>query len=50
MQPGWNLGNTFDAIDWNDPTIGGDETSWGNPRVTKECAGSEGTISLPVPY
>ncbi|QYR24241.1 cellulase family glycosylhydrolase [Paenibacillus sp. sptzw28] len=29
MQPGWNLGNTFDAI-------GGDETAWGNPRVTKE--------------
>ncbi|WP_426452421.1 cellulase family glycosylhydrolase [Paenibacillus sp. S-38] len=29
MQPGWNLGNTFDAT-------GADETSWGNPRVTKE--------------
>jgi endoglucanase len=29
MQPGWNLGNTFDAI-------GSDETAWGNPRVTKE--------------
>jgi endoglucanase len=28
MQPGWNLGNTFDAI-------GADETAWGNPRVTK---------------
>ena len=28
MQPGWNLGNTFDA--------GGGETSWGNPVVTKE--------------
>ncbi len=29
MQPGWNLGNTFDST-------GPDETSWGNPRVTKE--------------
>lgn len=29
MQPGWNLGNTFDST-------GGDETSWGNPRVTEE--------------
>lgn len=28
MQPGWNLGNTFDA------TPGG-ETSWGNPATTK---------------
>jgi endoglucanase len=29
MQPGWNLGNTFDAV-------GPDETAWGNPRVTEE--------------
>ncbi|MEV0273900.1 cellulase family glycosylhydrolase [Hamadaea sp. NPDC050747] len=29
MQPGWNLGNTFDST-------GADETSWGNPRVTRE--------------
>lgn len=29
MQPGWNLGNTFDST-------GSDETSWGNPRVTEE--------------
>jgi aryl-phospho-beta-D-glucosidase BglC (GH1 family) len=28
MQPGWNLGNTLDAIT--------EETSWGNPRVTRE--------------
>lgn len=27
MQPGWNLGNSFDAV-------GEDETAWGNPRVT----------------
>jgi hypothetical protein len=35
MQPGWNLGNTFDAFNPNDPT-GGDETAWGSPRITKE--------------
>ena len=29
MQPGWNLGNTLDAV-------GADETAWGNPRVTQE--------------
>ncbi len=28
MQPGWNLGNTFDAS--------GEETSWGNPETTEE--------------
>nr|MDT0656771.1 cellulase family glycosylhydrolase [Micromonospora sp. DSM 115978] len=28
MQPGWNLGNSFDAV-------GADETAWGNPRVTQ---------------
>src|SRR5690349_13728959 len=27
MQPGWNMGNTYDAIP--------DETSWGNPPVTQ---------------
>ncbi|MGW6128548.1 cellulase family glycosylhydrolase [Cellulomonas sp. NPDC055163] len=29
MQPGWNLGNTLDAV-------GADETAWGNPRVTED--------------
>lgn len=28
MQPGWNLGNSLDAI-------GPDETAWGNPIVTE---------------
>ncbi|HIZ56527.1 MAG TPA: cellulase family glycosylhydrolase [Firmicutes bacterium] len=28
MQPGWNLGNTFDAL--------GEETAWGNPKTTRE--------------
>lgn len=29
MQPGWNLGNSFDAV-------GADETAWGNPLITPE--------------
>jgi endoglucanase len=29
MDPGWNLGNTLDAL-------GADETAWGNPAVTQE--------------
>ncbi|MFI1733244.1 cellulase family glycosylhydrolase [Streptomyces acidicola] len=47
MQPGWNLGNTYDAIP--------DETSWGNPPVTRELlrkVKSEGfrSIRLPVTW
>lgn len=34
MQPGWNLGNTFDGFDTNKVVL--DETAWGNPEVTKE--------------
>ncbi|RAP77650.1 cellulase family glycosylhydrolase [Paenibacillus montanisoli] len=48
MQPGWNLGNTFDAT-------GGDETSWGNPAVTKElidaiAAAGFKSIRIPVTW
>ena len=47
MQPGWNLGNTYDAIP--------DETSWGNPPVTRELlrkVRSQGfkSIRLPVTW
>ncbi|WP_199616219.1 cellulase family glycosylhydrolase [Paenibacillus alkalitolerans] len=45
MQPGWNLGNTFDAT-------GNDETSWGNPRVTEEMIrqiASQGYKSIRIP-
>jgi endoglucanase len=45
MQPGWNLGNTFDAI-------GADETAWGNPRVTQEqlrFVRSQGFNSIRIP-
>ncbi|WP_203825154.1 cellulase family glycosylhydrolase [Actinoplanes palleronii] len=45
MQPGWNLGNTFDAT-------GADETSWGNPRVTRELLAGvrdQGFRSIRIP-
>ncbi len=45
MQPGWNLGNTFDATP-------GDETSWGNPRVTRELiaeVADQGFHSIRIP-
>ncbi|MBF9128807.1 cellulase family glycosylhydrolase [Plantactinospora sp. S1510] len=44
MQPGWNLGNTFDAIP--------DETSWGNPRTTQALlrhVRSQGYNSIRIP-
>lgn len=44
MQPGWNLGNTLDAT--------GDETSWGNPKVTKElieAIRAQGYNSIRIP-
>ncbi|MGO4756799.1 glycoside hydrolase family 5 protein, partial [Streptomyces sp. 2MCAF27] len=47
MQPGWNMGNTYDAIP--------DETSWGNPPVTQALlkkVKSQGfkSIRLPVTW
>ncbi|WP_157184272.1 cellulase family glycosylhydrolase [Evansella cellulosilytica] len=45
MQPGWNLGNTFDAV-------GEDETAWGNPFVTKELIeeiANQGFNSIRIP-
>lgn len=50
MNPGWNLGNTFDAFD-----TGGDrgEESWGNPKVTKELIGAikeQGYHSIRMPF
>jgi endoglucanase len=44
MRPGWNLGNSFDAI--------GDETSWGNPVVTKQliqAIKAQGYRSIRIP-
>jgi endoglucanase len=45
MQPGWNLGNTFDST-------GADETSWGNPRVTRaliDNVRAQGFHSIRIP-
>ncbi len=45
MQPGWNLGNSFDST-------GADETSWGNPRVTEELLDhvrAQGFNSIRIP-
>lgn len=45
MQPGWNLGNSLDAT-------GDDETSWGNPRITRELISTveaQGFNSIRIP-
>ncbi|WP_422769830.1 cellulase family glycosylhydrolase [Plantactinospora sp. WMMC1484] len=45
MQPGWNLGNSFDAV-------GADETAWGNPRVTEALLNNvraQGFNSIRIP-
>jgi endoglucanase len=45
MQPGWNLGNSLDAI-------GPDETAWGNPRITQALINqiaAEGFNSIRIP-
>ncbi len=45
MQPGWNLGNSFDAV-------GTDETAWGNPPVTQDLIkkiADEGYKSIRIP-
>jgi endoglucanase len=45
MQPGWNLGNSLDAV-------GPDETAWGNPRVTQaliQNVAAEGFNSIRIP-
>jgi len=45
MQPGWNLGNSFDAV-------GADETAWGNPRVTEallDTIRAQGFKSIRIP-
>ncbi|UCM89417.1 cellulase family glycosylhydrolase [Streptomyces marincola] len=45
MQPGWNLGNSLDAV-------GADETAWGNPRITEELlenVRAQGFNSIRIP-
>ncbi|MDA3930862.1 MAG: hypothetical protein PF541_18080 [Prolixibacteraceae bacterium] len=37
MGVGWNIGNSMEALySTNDGQLTGDETSWGNPRITKQ--------------
>ncbi|AIY09407.1 cellulase [Paenibacillus polymyxa] len=45
MQPGWNLGNSLDAV-------GTDETAWGNPRITQaliQQIAAQGYKSIRIP-
>ncbi|MFC8907214.1 cellulase family glycosylhydrolase, partial [Micromonospora sp. NPDC057140] len=45
MQPGWNLGNSLDAV-------GADETAWGNPRITEallDNVKAQGFKSIRIP-
>lgn len=44
MQPGWNVGNTLDAV--------GGETNWGNPMITEELIqqiAAQGFKSIRIP-
>lgn len=55
MGKGWNLGNTFDATGGNISDPLSQETSWGNPVVTKELidgvkAAGFTTIRIPVTW
>lgn len=52
MKAGWNLGNTLDAIDGSGL---GSETSWGNPKTTKEmidavCTKGFNSIRIPITW
>lgn len=51
MKVGWNLGNSLDAVGGNIES----ETSWGNPKVTKELidavkAAGFNTVRIPVTW
>ena len=58
MSPGWNLGNTFEAVDtWSDRSYPGFvepiETAWGNIPTTKELLASlkaQGFNSIRMPF
>lgn len=56
MGAGWNLGNQLEAVNsWSGSVAFPDETSWGNPKVTKELiaavrrAGFK-SVRIPVSY
>lgn len=55
MTVGWNLGNSLEAIQVNNGVLSGDETSWGNPVVTRRLIDSVAmagfnTIRIPVSW
>lgn len=55
MEKGWNLGNTFDATGGKKSDPYSQETSWGNPKVTRELidgvkAAGFDTIRIPVTW
>ncbi len=52
MGLGWNLGNTLDATGGTTDDVYSHETSWGNPRVTKELiqgVKAEGFNTIRIP-
>lgn len=52
MGNGWNLGNSFDGFDTNNSNLGGGETAWGNPVVTKKLlkkVKADGFQSIRIP-
>ncbi|UII23710.1 cellulase family glycosylhydrolase [Fulvivirga ligni] len=55
MGIGWNLGNSLEAISANGGVFSGNETSWGNPLVTKQLidsvkAAGFNTVRIPVSW
>ena len=55
MDKGWNMGNTFDATDGKKDDVYSQETSWGNPRASKELiqgvkAAGFNTIRIPITW
>lgn len=55
MKIGWNLGNSMESILVNEGVYTGNETSWGNPRVTKELidavkAAGFNAVRIPVAW
>jgi endoglucanase len=52
---GWNVGNSLEAINVNNGVYSGDETLWGNPKITKRLIDSVkhagfNTIRIPVAW
>ena len=55
MGIGWNLGNALESISYKNGVYTGDETSWGNPVITKQLIDSVkkagfNAVRIPVAY